>query len=67
MSKHTPVFVPINFNQAGKALLVLGLFCIILKLFSFYTSWLIVPYKLIYIGIALVVLSLYLVFVVPKE
>lgn len=67
MKKHMPGFVPVNFKKSGKILLAVGLAFLIAKLVSYLTGWFSISNYIIYIGVGLIFLSLYLVFVVPKE
>jgi len=61
-----PGFVPVNYNKTGKALFVLGLMCLIGKLLDYLTNWFIISNYFLYLGLALVLISLYLIFIVPK-
>ena len=67
MKKYMPGFVPVNFNQVGKILLIIGLICAIIKVVSYLTEWFFAPNYLIYIGAGLIVLSRYLMFVVSRK
>ena len=67
MKKHMTGFVPINFQKSGWILLTIGIVLILSKLISFATNFYFVPTYLIYIGIAMIAVSLYLIFVSPKE
>jgi len=60
-------FVPVNFKKSGKILLIIGLICLIIKFFSFLTDWFDLSNYISYFGIVLILISLYLIFVVPKE
>ena len=64
-----PGFVPVNFNQSGKILLLVGLAFFLAKLISYLTGWFYASNYLIYLGVGLILLSLYLILVVskPKE
>ena len=66
MKKHMPGFVPVNFKNSGIILLLIGLLCITIKGISFFTRLFFAPNSVLYFGIAVLVLSLYLIFVVPK-
>jgi hypothetical protein len=65
--KHPSGFVPVNFQLAGKILLALGIILIILKGVDYLTCWVMLPNDLFLIGLALIVVSAYLIFIVPKE
>lgn len=67
MKKHMSGFVPVNYNLAGKILLPLGILLLLTKIISYFTKWFYVTNILIFIGIGFIILSLYLIFVVPKE
>lgn len=60
-------FVPIDFRRAGKVLLVIGLICLLLRIVSYITNSFNLSNYILYFGLALILLSLYLIFVVPKE
>lgn len=60
MKKYMPGFVPVNYKKVGKILFALGLILVIADL----------VFKLghlLYIGGGAVLISLYLMFVTPKE
>jgi len=59
-------FVPVNFKQVGKIILIIGFICLIAKLTSYLTNWFYISNDFFYFGVALLLLSLYLIFVVPK-
>ncbi|MBU1164196.1 hypothetical protein KKA15_01365 [Patescibacteria group bacterium] len=67
MKKHMSGFVPVNFKQVGVMLLIIGLIVILLKFFSYLTSLVEISNYVLYFGIGLMLISLYLIFVVPKE
>ena len=67
MKKNVPGFVPVNFKFVGRGLLAIALFCLLAKLFSYLTNWFSLPNYLIYICIILLIISLYLIFIVPEE
>lgn len=60
MKKHKPGFVPVNYKKAGVILLIIGLACLIINLFVSFIY-------LAYFSFGLILISLYLLFVVPKE
>jgi len=68
MAKRYPSgFVPIPFKSAGKALFPISLFMIILGGLDYLMGWTVIPTAVLFIGLGLLVVSLYLVFVVPEE
>ena len=67
MKKHIPGFVPINFNQVGKILLLFGLAGILLKTISNFTKWFYTPNIILFMGISFVILSIYIAKVAPKN
>jgi hypothetical protein len=62
-----PGFRPLPFQRTGRLLLVLGLLGLILTGVSGLTGWFALPTIIQYMSLAAIVLSLYLIFVVPKE
>ncbi|MBU0597356.1 hypothetical protein KJ641_01335 [Patescibacteria group bacterium] len=67
MKKSMTGFVPANFKNAGIILLIIGLITLAIKTVSFLTNWFSSPNYFIYLGLGLIFLGLYLIFVVPKE
>ena len=67
MKKHLPGFVPINFYKAGIILLVIGIIFILLKLVAYLTEWFVIPSIILFVGIGMFIVGLYLIFIVPKE
>jgi len=67
MKKYLPGFVPINFKQSGKTILVISLICLLTKFVSYLTHWFNLPNSFLYLGAGLIVLSLYLIFITPQE
>jgi len=67
MKKHRPGFVPVRFKKAGMVLLALGIALLLDWLIGFLTGWFIVDMILPFVGVILLLVGLYLVFVVPKE
>ncbi|MFH1142615.1 MAG: hypothetical protein ABIH67_00230 [Candidatus Uhrbacteria bacterium] len=61
MKKHMPGFVPVQFRRVGTVLLVSGIICLLTRLLVDTTN------SLIYFGVALTLVGLYLIFVVPNE
>ena len=67
MKKNMPGFLPVNFKYVGLILLIIGLLGLIIKALSYWTNWFEVSNTIIYFGVVLILLSLYFIFVVPKE
>ena len=67
MKKYLPGFVPVNFKKSGFILLIIGLVCLILKMVSYLTDWFYIPGYLFYFGLALMLISFYLIFITPEE
>jgi len=65
MSKN--MFAAINFNLAGKVLLVVGFLFIIINAISYIFNQEQVNYSLFIIGLALIAVSLYLIKFGPKD
>jgi len=56
-----------NYKKSGIILLIIGLAGLVLKLISYFTSWFFISNYLMYFGPALILISFYLILVVPKE
>jgi hypothetical protein len=67
MKKYMPGFVPVNFEQAGRILLVLGLICLALKAASLLLDWFEISAYILWLGIGSILVGLYLIFVVAKN
>ena len=67
MKKHMPGFVPVQYKKVGRFLLALGIAVSLVSLISKFTSLLTLPNYVLYFGLVLILLSLYLLFIVPKE
>ncbi|PIR07106.1 MAG: hypothetical protein COV55_01605 [Candidatus Komeilibacteria bacterium CG11_big_fil_rev_8_21_14_0_20_36_20] len=67
MKKYMTGFVPMNYKKSGIILLIIGLAGLVLKLISYFTSWFFISNYLMYFGPALILISFYLILVVPKE
>jgi len=65
--KYPPGLVPINFNLAGKILLIISSLGIAAKVIAYFSSWFVMPDFIFYISLGLLVVSLYLIFIVPRE
>lgn len=63
MKKYQAGFVPINYKTSGKILLTIGLLLILNNLINIFP----LPSHLFYIGLGLIFLSFYLIFITPKE
>jgi hypothetical protein len=60
-------FVPINYRLAGKLLLILGGIGLLATGVDALTSWFGLPTIVLIVSLVLIPVSLYLLFVVPKE
>jgi len=67
MKKHIPGLVPINFKLAGKSMFLIGVISSAYWLVSYFTVQFTLSNNYIYLGIAMILISLYLIFVVPNE
>ena len=67
MKRHMPGFVPVAYKKAGKVLLYLGVFILIIKTISYTTNLFSTDSLLLYFGIGIVAVSLYLMYIVPPE
>ncbi len=65
--KPTSGFVPIPFKLAGKVLLPVSLIIIILGASHYLIGLKEIPALILFVGFGLLVISLYLLFLVPKE
>ena len=59
--------VPIPFKSAGKALFPISLLMIILRGLDYVMHWAVIPTAVLFVGLGLSVVSLYIIFFVPKE
>ena len=66
MKKYMLGFVPVNFQQVGKILLLIGIVSILIKVLSYFTKWFEAPGSILYTGAMCIIISLYLMYVVPK-
>lgn len=62
-----PGFVPVNFKKAGRVLLIIGLICLIIKAISYLTGWFFAANYIFYLGIGFILISFYLIFILPEE
>jgi hypothetical protein len=60
-------FVPINFRLVGKFLLPIGMISIVAAALSSFSGWFELPRIVLYFGLAAIPVSIYLIFVPPKE
>lgn len=60
-------FVPIKFRLAGKILLLVGAAGLLLAGLAGISGWFVVPSMVLYMSLAAIPISLYLIFVVPLE
>jgi hypothetical protein len=60
-------FVPIQFHMAGRILLVIGIIGIVLFTVARLTGWFALPPAILGVSIVVILVSLYLIFVVPRE
>jgi len=68
MAKRYPSgFVPIPFKSAGKVLFPISLLMIIVGGLDYFMDWAVIPTAVLFVGLGLSVVSLYLIFVVPEE
>ena len=65
--RHYSGFVPIPFKTGGKALFPISFFMIILGGLDYLVGWTVIPSAVLFVGLGLLILSLYLLLVVPKE
>ena len=67
VKKHYSGFVPVRFKSLGKILLPISSVMVIIGGLRYLAGWSEIPIAVIFIGLALLLVSLYLIFVVPKE
>ena len=60
-------FVPVPFHLVGKILVVSAAIVIILYLLSIVFQWFMLPILVFTIGVAAMLIGLYLIYVVPRE
>ncbi|MFC1663044.1 hypothetical protein ACFL04_02660 [Patescibacteria group bacterium] len=65
--KYMPGFVPVRYRVTGTILLATSGIVLVLMAIDAIFGWPSLPTQWWYIGIALMLIGLYLVFVVPKE
>jgi hypothetical protein len=68
MGKQPAGFVPANFKVMGNILLIVGIISLLAKGVDYFTGWFSLSNILLFLGIACVLISLYLIYyVVPRE
>jgi len=68
MVKRSPSgFAPIPFNLLGKIMFPIALVMILLGGLDYLIGWGVIPVSIFFIGLGFLIISLYLLFVVPKE
>ena len=65
--KHLSGLAPIPFNLLGKILFPISLVMVTLGGLGYLIGWAVIPLSVLFIGLGLLIISLYLLFVVPKE
>jgi hypothetical protein len=60
-------FVPVKFHLAGRILLIIGIIGLVLIGVSKLTGWYALPPSFLVFSLATILVSLYLIFVVPRE
>ena len=65
--RHPSGFVPVPFKSGGKVLLPISSFMSILGGMDYWTGWNVIPPAILFVGLGLLIVSIYLLFVVPKE
>ena len=67
MKKYLIGFLPVNYRDSGFVLSAVGLVCIFLRLFAYFTDIVEISNRILYLGIGFIAVGLYLIFVVPSE
>ena len=67
MKKYPPGFAPIDFKLGGRILFPVSLILILLGALDYLMKWNTILSAMLFIGLVLLILSLYWLFVVPKE
>ena len=65
--QHPSGFAPIPFKLLGKILFPISIVMVILGGLDYLASWAVIPVAVFFIGLGFLIISLYLLFVVPKE
>lgn len=60
-------FVPANFHLAGRILLTIGIIGLVIVGVSKLTGWFVLPQIVLAFSVTAIPISLYLIFVVPRE
>lgn len=64
---YPPGFAPVNFQIVGKVLFFLWVIITLINGLGYLTGWLEIPRDVFFIGLTLLAVSVYLIFVVPKK
>ena len=67
MKKYITGFAPVPFKLVGTILLLLGLGCLLAKVFVYVTKIVPLSNSILFFGVTFVAIGLYLIFVVPDE
>jgi hypothetical protein len=67
VKKHTSGFVPVPFKLLGKVLFPISIVIVVIGGLAYLLGWVAIPQSVFFIGLGLLIVSLYLLFVVPKE
>ena len=62
-----PGFVPVNYYLTGRVLLIIGIIGLVFVGVSRLTGWFVLPPAVLIVSLAAIPISLYLIFVVPRE
>ena len=65
--QHPSGFAPIPFKLLGKVLFPISIIMVILGGLGYLAGWTAIPVSVFFVGLGFLVISLYLLFVVPKE
>ena len=65
--KHQSGFAPVPFKLLGKILFPISLVMVILGGLSYLMGWVAIPIAVFFIGLGFLIISLYFIYIVPKE
>ncbi|MFC1687103.1 hypothetical protein ACFL0L_00805 [Patescibacteria group bacterium] len=65
--KHLPGFVPVQFRVVGVILLVIGIILLALLGVDYVAEWDLFPNEILYVGIGLLIIGLYIRLAAQKE
>jgi len=65
--RNLPGFIPVTYHKVGYVLIAIGFIVTDLKIIDWLIDWGVIPTWFLYFGLALLLLSLYLIRVVPRE